>query len=112
RPLALAGDLLAFEVDDAQVVGLHEALRDASRRAEDAILAQPETDVAVVGRCESLVVDPPADLAHLLSQLPLVHDAAVRAHGSSSPSSGFFQGFVSYDSCSSQNESWSIRHAQ
>ena len=34
---------------------------------------EPVADVAVVGGGESLGVDPPADLAHLLAKLPLVH---------------------------------------
>ena len=80
RALALAGDLLAVQVDDAQIVGLHESLRHPRRRAEHPVVAEPQADVAVVGRGESLVVDPPADLAHLLAKLPLVHHCSVAAH--------------------------------
>ncbi len=80
RP-ALAGDLLPVQVDDAQVVRLHEPLRYPGRRAQHAIVAELIADVAVIGRRESLVVDPPANLAHLLAKLPLVHHRAVAAHG-------------------------------
>ena len=75
RPLPLARDLLAVHVDDAEVVRLHVPLRDPGRRAEDPVLAQAVRDVAVVRRGEPLGVDPPADLAHLLAELPLAHQA-------------------------------------
>src|SRR5262249_12264590 len=73
--------LLAVEVDNAQVVWLHEALRNAGRRAEHAIFAQAETDVTVIGRGKSLVVDSTADLAHLLAKLPFIHHGSVAVHG-------------------------------
>ena len=111
RPLPLARDLLAVQVDDAQVVGLHEALRDPRRRAEHAVVAQPVADVAVVGRGEALVVDPAADLAHLLAKLPLVHHRAVAVHvflaivHALNPESRIHWTDV-------QMASWSIKHAQ
>jgi hypothetical protein len=85
RSLAIARDLLPVHVDDAEVVGLHEALRDPGRRAEDAVLAQAIADVAVVGRGEPLGVDAPADLAHQLAQLPLAHHRTVCSHPSILP---------------------------
>ena len=113
RPLPLAGDLLAVHVDDAQVVGLHEALRDAGRRAEDAVLAQPIADVAVVGGGEPLGVDPPADLAHLLAQLPLAHHVAVRCHRPMSSAVGrSLPRFVRVIRLRSEMRCWSSRQAQ
>ena len=117
RPFPLAGNLLAFHVHHAEVVGLHEAFRHAGRRAEDAVLAETVTDVAVVGRGETLRVDAPANLAHLLPQRPLAHPrTARRAQPLCSPLLGS-RPVVSYQSvfrCSAraQTEIRSSRQAQ
>jgi hypothetical protein len=63
--LALAGDLLALAVDDAEVVGLEVALADAGRRAEEAVGADAVGVVALVAGAEALEPDAAADVAHL-----------------------------------------------
>ena len=68
-PLPLAAELLALHVDDAQVVGLHKALADQRRRADDLVLADAVADVAVVGRGEALLVEAVADFANFLLDL-------------------------------------------
>ncbi len=68
-PLARAGELLAFVIDLADVLGLQEALGHHRRRAEDFPLVEPDGDIAVVGGGEALGVKPPADLADLFFDL-------------------------------------------
>ena len=63
--LARAGELLAFVVHLADVLGLHEALGHHRRRAQDLAVVEADGDVAVVGRGEALGVEAPADLADL-----------------------------------------------
>ena len=79
-PLALARDLLAVKIDDAQVVGLHEAFGHTRGSTEHAVFGELQADVAVIGRGESLVVDPATDLAHQLAHFPFIHCRAVADH--------------------------------
>ncbi len=86
RALTLAGDLLAFEVDGAEVVGRHEALADHRRAAEDFVLAHAIRDIAIVGRGEALRVDAPPDFADLLFDLAVVDSGVPLAGHLSVPS--------------------------
>jgi len=74
RPLALAGELLAFVIDEADIVGLEEALAHHRLRTQDLLIVQAERDVSIVGGGEALGVDAPADLAHLFLELVFVHE--------------------------------------
>ena len=64
-----AGELVALHVDDAQIVGLHEALGDHRGRADHFLLADAIGDVAVVGGGKALLVKAIADFANLLLDL-------------------------------------------
>src|SRR5262245_20885158 len=67
-PLLDSGELPARHVDQADVLGLEEALAMHRRRAKDFVLAYADGDIAVVGSREALGVNPPADLADVLFQ--------------------------------------------
>src|SRR5207245_6128111 len=75
--LACAADLLAFQIDGADVVGLESTLGNSRGRAEDAIFADAIGVVAFVAGAETLHPDTAADVAHLLLDLPLAD--AIRA---------------------------------
>jgi hypothetical protein len=75
RPLFDPRDLIAVGIDDAEVFRLHVAFGDARRSAEEAILGDPDADVAVVGGRETAVVQP---TAHFADQFPFV--AVVEHH--------------------------------
>src|SRR5437870_5534819 len=68
--LAGAADLLAFEVNRADVVGLESAFGDSGGRAEDAIFAEAIGVIAFVASAEALLPDAAADVAHLLLYFP------------------------------------------
>src|SRR6059036_909998 len=67
---AMAGDLIALQINHADVIGLQIAFGDSSRRAKNAIFADTERVVAFVAGAEALEPDAPADVAHLLFELP------------------------------------------
>ena len=71
RTLAAAFDFHAGSVDDDEVIGRHHPLADIGRRAEIAVLAQFDAEVAVVGGDPTLLVHEPADFADLLAQFAL-----------------------------------------
>src|SRR5206468_1066325 len=68
---SFAGDLIAFEIDRADVVGLERAFADAGRRAEDSLLADAVRMISFVARTELPLPDPPADVAELFLDPPL-----------------------------------------
>ena len=68
-PLPPAGELVAFHVHDAQVVGLQEALGGHGGRADHFLLIDAIGNVAVVGGGEALLVQAVADFANLLLDL-------------------------------------------
>ena len=68
--LAGAADLLAFQIDGADVVGLESALGNSRGRAEDAIFADAIGMVAFVAGAKSFLPDAAADVAHLLLEFP------------------------------------------
>ena len=61
-----AGDLVAVEIDHADVVGRHEALRDEGRRAEHEIVADADRDIATVTIDIAFIPDALADVADTL----------------------------------------------
>ena len=58
-----SGNLVAVHIDGADIFRLHETFADHCRRAQNFIIAHSNTDVAVVGSGESLVINPPPDFA-------------------------------------------------
>jgi hypothetical protein len=60
---ARAGELLAVEVDEAHVLGRHEALADERGRAEGEIVADADGDVAAVAVGVVTLPEPAADVA-------------------------------------------------
>jgi hypothetical protein len=64
-PFLPAALLLAVHIDDAQILGLHEAFADHGRRADHLAVAHAVTDVAVVGGGEAPLIQPLADVANL-----------------------------------------------
>src|SRR5262249_8421624 len=95
-PLARAGQLLALVVHLANVLGLHESLGYHRRRAEHFLVVDTDGDVAVVGRREAAVVEPPADLTDVLFQLEFVHDSLITSWSkiqAQYASTGFFSGW-------------------
>src|SRR4029079_2390036 len=79
RALALAADLLALHVGDAQIFGRKVALADAGRRAEDAVLADAIGMVSFVAGAEPFLPDAAADVAPLFIELDI--SQASRGHG-------------------------------
>lgn len=79
-PLAFSGELVAIQVDHADVIGRHEPLADVRRGAENFVLADAVRDVPVVGSGEALIVDPATDLADLFLDAGVVEERVV-GHG-------------------------------
>ena len=72
RPLPLSRDLVPLQIDGADVVRRHVTLADHRRRAKDFVLTDADRQVAVVGRGKPLLINPPADLADQLFELPVM----------------------------------------
>jgi hypothetical protein len=68
-PLLAPGELLAGHVDQRDVVGFEKTFAVQRRGAQHLVLADPDGDVAIVGRGELTVVDPPPDVTHVLFDL-------------------------------------------
>ena len=72
--LFLAGDLVAFHVDEANVLRLQKTFAVHRGRAEDFVLVEAHADVAVVRRGETTLIDSVADLADgFLKFLDVLH---------------------------------------
>jgi hypothetical protein len=69
--LARAIDLVAFQIADDDVGGSHHALADAGAGAQNAAVVQAHTDVAIVGRDPSFLIDQLADVEDVLAMLLL-----------------------------------------
>src|SRR4051794_23871919 len=69
RTVPLTFDLLAVQIANDQVFGLHHALADPCRSSENAVGGQPETDVAVVCGDPALLVSQTADFYDLLARI-------------------------------------------
>ncbi len=67
---ALAGNLLAFDIDDAEVVGLELTFADAGGRAENPIFGKTIGMISFVAGAEALQPDSAADVAHQFLELP------------------------------------------
>ena len=68
--LALARELVAFEIEDHHILGLHEAFADHCRRCKDAAVGKAVGHVAAVGFDVLPVPKPLADFAKLLARFP------------------------------------------
>ena len=69
RTFTRARDLIAFHIDDAQILGLHKPFANLSRRAHDAILVDSVANIAVVSGGESAVVQSATNIANLVFHL-------------------------------------------
>jgi hypothetical protein len=72
--LSLAGQLLAFHVDNAQIVRLHKAFRNKGRRAEHFLFGESVADIAIIAGGEAFVVNPPANVADFEFELMQIHE--------------------------------------
>ena len=68
-PFSLPGDLLALQIDRADVIGLEVSLADAGRRAEHAIGTDAIGMISLIPGAETLQPDAATDVAHLFFDL-------------------------------------------
>lgn len=69
--LVLASELVAVEIDKAQIIGFEKALAMQRRRAEHTLPVQTHRNVSFVGRAELPLIHAAADFTDFLSQLIL-----------------------------------------
>ena len=56
RALTASADLVTGHIADDQIVGFHHAFADGGRGTQDAIVIQPDTDIAVIGRNPAFLI--------------------------------------------------------
>ena len=69
RHVSPARNFIRIVIADHQVVRLHHAFADGRRCGENAMVIQPEGNIAVVRGDETLPVDPSPDLHNFAAQL-------------------------------------------
>ena len=69
RALPVPFHLVAFAIHNDQVLGPHHALAGRRGSAQDVIVVQPDTDVAVVRGDPSFLIDELANVDNVLAKL-------------------------------------------
>src|SRR6185437_15500072 len=69
--LARTFDLTSVHVTNDEILRLHKALAYSRRRTEYTVLIEPDTDIAIVHRHPSFVIDETANTKEILAMLLL-----------------------------------------
>lgn len=80
--LPMACELVAVEVDNAQIIGFEKALAIQRRCAEHTFRVETHGDVSFVGRAELPLIHAAADFTNFLSQLVLAQSFSPGVNGS------------------------------